>query len=147
MILYYLTFKLMTCISLYRLLPKDQKILANISSTSFVLGMTLNCLFDNSLTTTTLLQHDRYKKTDLYESFDSKRTQLPRQLAVCVRTHAVMQDCYFNLVSCTPLDLTTRLTANDARYLESGIGTRQQREFEADTVALLTLYTVEEPLA
>src|SRR6266487_947616 len=54
------------------------------------------------------------------------RTQPPRWLAVCVCTHAVMQDRHFNLVSCTPSDLTTRPTTDDAHYLESGISTRRQ---------------------
>ena len=93
---------------------------------NLVLGTTLNCLFDDSSTTTTPSRHDRHKKTDLYESIDSMRTQPPRWLAVCVRTHAVMQDSHFNLVSCTPTDLTTGPTTKGAHYLENGIGTRRQ---------------------
>jgi hypothetical protein len=110
-----------------RLLPEDSVKSARHRHQLFVLGTTLNCLFDDSSTTTTPSWHDRHKKTDLYESIDSMRTQLPRWLAVCVCTHAVMQDRHFNLVSCTPSDLTTRPTTNDAHYLESGIGTRWQR--------------------
>ena len=96
------------------------------SEAELVLGTTLNCLFDDSSTTTTPSRHDRHKKTDLYESIDSMRTQPPRWLAVCVRTHAVMQDSHFNLVSCTPTDLTTGPTTKGAHYLENGIGTRRQ---------------------
>src|SRR5436305_9967513 len=97
-----------------------------VSGLAAVLGTTLNCLFDDSSTTTTPSRHDRHRKTDLYESIDSMRTQPPRWLAVCVRIHAVMQDRQFNLVSCTLSDLSTRPTTNDAHYLESGIGMRRQ---------------------
>ena len=42
--------------------------------------------------------------------------------------------------------LTTRPT-NDAHYLKSGIGRDGGWEFEADTVASSSLYTVEEPMS
>ena len=42
---------------------------------------------------------------------------------------------------------TTRPATNDAHYLESGIGRDSRREFEADTVASSSLYTVEEPIS
>jgi hypothetical protein len=43
--------------------------------------------------------------------------------------------------------LTTRPTTNNAYYLESGIGRDSGWEFEVDTMASLSLYTVEEPLS
>jgi hypothetical protein len=79
------------------------------------------------LDSTTPSRHDRHKKTDLYESFDSTRTQPPRWLAVCIHTRAVIQDRHFNLASYTPMQASLqdrRLTT--LYYLEGGIGTRWQ---------------------
>ena len=69
-----------------RYLPEDIISSPNIGTFTFVLGTTLNCLFDDSSTTTTPSRHDRHKKTDLYESIDSIRTQPPKVVS-CMRTH------------------------------------------------------------
>ena len=66
------------------------------------------------LDSTTPSRHDRNKKTDLYESFDSTRTQPPRWLAVCIHTRCDTGPSLQPGLLYTYPGLSTRPTTNDA---------------------------------